>query len=114
MEGHLLMSQRERERLKLFERVKRGELSLRDAAAICGLSYRETRRLFKRYRECGDGGLVHEGRGRPSNRTAPAEFKANVLARYQERYPTLGQRRPLRSWRLMVTCSTMRRCVAGC
>jgi len=47
MEGHLLMSQRERERLKLFERVKRRELSLRDAAAIGGLSYRQTRRQRK-------------------------------------------------------------------
>ncbi len=84
------MSQRERERLKLFERVKRHEISLREAAEICGLSYRQTRRLFKRYREVGDGGLVHQGRGRPSNRAHPAAFKARVLARYQERYPDFG------------------------
>ena|SRR6185503_6649992 len=73
MEGHLLMSQRERERLKLFERVKRDEMSLSETAEICGLSYRQTRRLFKRYREDGDRGLVHQGRGRPSNRAHPAE-----------------------------------------
>lgn len=68
MEGHLTMSAKERERLKLFERVKRGELSLREAAEIGGLSYRQTRRLYKRYREYGDRGLVHRGRGRLSNR----------------------------------------------
>src|ERR1051326_6703361 len=90
MEGHLWMSQRERERLKLFERVKRHELSLREAAEICGLSYRQTRRLFKRYREVGDRGLLHQGRGRPSNRAHPTAFKAQVLARYQERYPDFG------------------------
>lgn len=90
MEGHLTMSSKERERLKLFERVKRAEMSLRDAAALCGLSYRQTRRLYKRYRESGDGGLVHRGRGRPSNRAQPAAFKATVLARYQERYPDFG------------------------
>ena len=90
MEGHLTMSSKERERLKLFERVKRAELSLRDAAALCGLSYRQTRRLYKRYRESGDRGLVHRGRGRPSNRAQPAAFKAAVLARYQERYPDFG------------------------
>ena len=84
------MSSRERERLKLFERVKRDELLLRDAAAICGLSYRQTRRLYKRYRQDGDRGLVHQGRGRPSNRAPSAEFKATVLARYQERYPDFG------------------------
>jgi transposase len=90
MEGHLTMSSKERERLKLFERVKRGELSLKEAAALCGLSYRQTRRLSKRYQEDGDRGLVHQGRGRPSNRAHRAEFKAKVLARYQERYPDFG------------------------
>ena len=90
MEGHLLMSERERERLKLFERVKRGELSQIEAAQICGLSYRQTRRLYKRYREGGDRNLVHRGRGRPSNRAHPPAFKATVLARYQERYPDFG------------------------
>ena len=84
------MSLRERERLKLFERVKRDELSVKEAAEICGLSYRQTRRLYKRYREQGDRGLVHQGRGRPSNRAHPAEFKATVLARYQARYPDFG------------------------
>lgn len=84
------MSSRERERLKLFERVKRSELSLRAAAAIGGLSYRQTRRLYKRYCERGDGGLVHQGRGRSSNRARSAAFKAMVLARYQERYPDFG------------------------
>jgi transposase len=90
MEGHLLMSQRERERLKLFERVKRHEMSLREAAEIGGLSYRQTRRLFKRYRAVGDHGLVHQGRGRRSNRAHAAVFKAKVLARYRERYSDFG------------------------
>lgn len=84
------MSSRERERLKLFERVRRGELSLREAAQICGLSYRQTRRLYKRYRMDGDRGLLHRGRGRRSNRALPAEVKATVLVRYQERYPDFG------------------------
>lgn len=36
-----MMSERERERLKVFERVKRGELQQVEAAEICGLSYRQ-------------------------------------------------------------------------
>lgn len=84
------MSQKERERLKLFERVKHGELRQVEAAEICGLSYRQTRRQYQRYREFGDRGLVHRGRGRPSNRKYPSEFRAAVLARYQERYPDFG------------------------
>lgn len=90
MEGHLKMSAKERERLKIFERVKRGELQQKEAAALCELEYRYLRRLYKRYCEQGDRGLVHQGRGRPSNRAYPAAFKAAVLARYQERYPDFG------------------------
>ena len=52
--------------------------------------FRYLRRLYRRYCKQGDRGLVHEGRGRPSNRARSAEFKAAVLARYQERYPDLG------------------------
>jgi transposase len=84
------MSAKERERLKIFERVKRGELQQKEAAALCQLEYRYLRRLYKRYVAQGDRGLVHQGRGRPSNRAYAAEFKAAVLARYQERYPDFG------------------------
>lgn len=84
------MSRAERERLKIFERVKRGELQQKQAAGLCGLEYRYLRRLYKRYCEHGDEGLVHQGRGRPSNRAKTSEFKATVLARYQERYPDFG------------------------
>jgi transposase len=84
------MSRVERERLKIFARVKRGELQQKEAAALCQLEYRYLRRLYKRYCEQGDRGLVHQGRGRPSNRAKTAAFKAAVLARYQERYPDFG------------------------
>jgi Helix-turn-helix domain len=90
MEGHLLMSQKERERLKIFERVKRGELQQVEAAELCRLSYRQTRRQYQRYREFGDRGLVHRGRGRPSNRKYGTEFRAKVLRRYAEQYPDFG------------------------
>lgn len=84
------MSLKERERLKLFARVKLGELQQKQAAEICGLDYRQTRRLYKRYCELGDGGLVHRGRGRPSNRRHKAAFRKAVLDRYEERYPDFG------------------------
>ena len=61
MEGHLLIRESERERLKVFERVKRGELQQLEAAEICGLSYRQTRRLYGRYRELGIAGWCIEG-----------------------------------------------------
>jgi transposase len=90
MEGHLLMSGKERERLKTLSRVKRGELKIVEAAELMGVCQRQARRQYKRYRELGDRGLIHRGRGRPSNRGFKAAFKEQVLARYRERYPDFG------------------------
>ena len=90
MEGHLLMSRKERERLKILSRVKRGELKIVEAAELLGVCQRQARRQYKRYRQLGDRGLVHRGRGRPSNRAYASAFKQQVLARYRERYPDFG------------------------
>ena len=59
-----MMSAKERERLKIFLRVKRGELQQKEAAALCQLDYRYLRRLYQRYCQQGDRDLVHQGRGR--------------------------------------------------
>lgn len=89
MEGHLLMSAKERRRKSIFDRVKADELTLVEASEVLGLSYRHCRRSYKRFREEGDAGLVHRSRGRPSSRGKPAAFKRAVLRRYRERYEPL-------------------------
>lgn len=65
MEGHLIMSAKERKRSKVLERVGQGELKLIDASKLLELSYRHTKRINRGYRESGDYGLVHGNRGRP-------------------------------------------------
>jgi hypothetical protein len=64
MRGASLMSAKERERLKIFASVRRGKLQQKEAAALCDLDSRYLRRLYQRYCEQGDCGLVHQGRGR--------------------------------------------------
>jgi transposase len=90
MEGHLLMSAKERLRKVEFEGVRQGRLSIKEAAMRLKLSYRHCRRVYKRFREEGDKGLVHRRRGRPSNRAKPPEFKEAVISRYKERYEGFG------------------------
>ena len=38
----------------------------------------------------GDAGLVHGARGKPGKHAKPAELRARILARYEERYPDFG------------------------
>ena len=72
------MSRRERHRLEAFSRVRRGEITLVKASELLGLSYRQAKRCFGRYREEGAKGLIHRLRGQPSNRQAEARQKRRV------------------------------------
>ena len=77
----LTMSLKERERLVVFGRVKRQELNLVQAAELLGLSYRQTKRSFARYRADGDAGLAHRLRGKSSNRGVDDSRRDVVVAR---------------------------------
>jgi hypothetical protein len=87
----LNMSKRERERLTVMTGVKQGELTLVQASGLLGLGYRQTKRVWRRYRDQGDAGLVHRLRGQPSARRKPGKIRAQVLALYgEERYADFG------------------------
>lgn len=86
----LEMSQQERRRLEVLSRVKRGTLSLVKAAELLHVSYRQAKRVYRRYRRQGDRGLVHRLRGRPSNRGADEALRRKVLQRYRDRYADFG------------------------
>jgi molybdenum-dependent DNA-binding transcriptional regulator ModE len=86
----LLMSRKERVRLIVMQQVKADELTVTEACEVLGLSYRQTKRVWRRYRLAGDQGLVHGSRGRPGKRAKPAKLKARILARYEERYADFG------------------------
>lgn len=86
----LAMSKRERTRLEVLSRVKRGELRLRKAAEMLRLSYRQAKRVYARYRREGDKGLVHRLRGRPSNRQVDEGKRQAVLSQYREKYVDFG------------------------
>lgn len=88
--GKLLMSKKERKRLGLLNKVKAGDVRLVKAAELAGLSYRQMKRVWRRYREQGDEGLVHAARGRTSNRGRPGAWRARVLRRYEEQYADFG------------------------
>ncbi len=84
------MSMSERVRLEAFGRVKRGELTVVAAAELTGLSLRQARRVWKRFKTAGDIGLVHGLRGRAGNRRLSAELRDRVVKRHQERYADFG------------------------
>src|SRR5487761_458256 len=86
----LRMSCVERIRLDAFKRVKRKELSVVAAAELMELSLRQARRLWKRFKALGDGGLVHRLRGRASNRRLDLATALRAVKLHQEKYADFG------------------------
>src|ERR1035437_8847855 len=84
--GRTGMSRRELRRVEVLARVKSKELKLTDAASLLGLSYRQAKRLWRRYRQEGAKGLKHRSAGRASRRAKPAGFRRPVLQLVREKY----------------------------
>jgi transposase len=80
------MSSHELERVEVMGRVGGGELKLSDAAKMLELSYRQVKRLWRRYRQEGSKGLKHGNAGRPSNRSKPRKLRRRVLSLIQKKY----------------------------
>src|ERR1700674_2601850 len=86
----IAMSQRERDRLRVLQEVKQKHLTQVEAARRLKVTDRHVRRLLIRIGERGDGGIVHQLRGRPSNRKLAAGWEQKILARVRHRYADFG------------------------
>ena len=86
----LEMSGRERKRLEVMSQVKAGRLRLSVASELLGVSYRQAKRIWRRYQSEGDGALVHRLRGKKSNRPGNQSLKKRALARYKKMYGDYG------------------------
>lgn len=86
----LEMSRRERKRLEVMSQVKAGRLRLSTASELLGISYRQAKRIWRRYQSAGDSGLVHGLRGKKPNRPGDQSLKKRALARYKKMYGDYG------------------------
>ena len=84
--GRTEMSKRELNRVEVLARVKSRQLRVVDAARLMRVSFRQAKRLWKRYREEGAAGLKHRSAGRRSNRAYGEEFRQRVLGLVREKY----------------------------
>jgi transposase len=84
--GRTEMSVEELRRVEVQARVKSKTLKVVDAACLLRVSYRQAKRLWKRYREEGARGLKHRSVGRASARAKPAKFRRQVLKLVRKKY----------------------------
>jgi transposase len=86
----ITLSQRERDRLKVWYEVNQKHLTQVAAAKRLRVTDRQVRRLLLRLQEHGDRAVVHGLRGRPSNRKLAACWEQKILRRVRQRYADFG------------------------
>ncbi len=89
------VTNQELRKLKVIEQVIEKKIKQRKAAQLLELSVRQVIRLVKRIRREGSKGIVHQLRGKKSNRKHSESFKEKVIKLCQSKYegfgPTLAQ-----------------------
>jgi transposase len=112
------MSKGELRRVEVLARVRSQQLLVVDAARLMRVSYRQAKRLWKRYWEEGAAGLKHRSAGQPSNRAHEPKFRRKVLQLVREKYggpvgerfgPTLAAEHLASEDGLEVDAETLRR-----
>jgi len=111
--GRTELSSKELWRAEVMARVKAKEMGLGEASVLLELSYRQTKRVWARYRGGGAAALQHRSCGRVSNRAHPGKFRQAVVERVQQRYadfgPTLAAEHLGSDDGLVVVAETLRR-----
>ena len=107
------MSESEREKWKIMADAAQKEVTLIAASGLMGVSYRQSKRIWRRYQDEGDAGVVHRLRCKPSARRKSSAFRERVLSlcdepRYEGFGPTLMAEQLLKA-KLVVDHETLRR-----
>ena len=112
------MSERELRRAAVLEQVKSGAWTILEAAERMELSYRQAKRLWKRYESQGAIGLVHGSAGGASNRAKPKKLRKKVARLIRQKYsgevgvrfgPTLAAEHLGSEDQIELSASTVRR-----
>ena len=88
--GKLRLSRKERLRLEVLSKVRKGGINLAKAAELLRVSYRQVLRIWQRFEAEGSLGLQHGLRDRPSNRQIEPGRRERVLELYRTKYGDFG------------------------
>jgi transposase len=108
----IIMSQKESNRLHAILQAIKRAITQEQAAKLLGLTERQIRRMVKRVRTEGNGGISHQSRGKRSNHLIPEKTKDKAIAVCRKKYidfgPTLAVEKLLKNHRIDVSRETLR------
>lgn len=112
------MSVQELRRVHVIRQAMDKAVRQREASEMLGITTRQVRRLIQRVQAEGDAGLVHRGRGKPSNRRHSPAGTARVLRLYATHYrdfgPTLAAEKLVERHGITLSAETLRQWLRAC
>jgi len=86
----IAMSRTEIDRMSVLQDLAAGRIKVTAAATLMGLGRRQVYRLARAYHQRGRAARGSWRRGRPSNRSYPADVRATAITIIRERYGDFG------------------------
>jgi transposase-like protein len=84
------MTLKEADRLAIVKRIESKELGIGDAARELGISARQMKRVWRRYKEKGAPGLLSLKKGKPSPNRIPKLLRKKALSLVRKKYSDYG------------------------
>lgn len=113
MDELITMSTKELTRLEIMQRLKEKRTSQKEVANQLGVSIRQVKRLYQKYRKEGAQGLVSQRRGKASNHRLDEQVSQQALDLLKERYsdfgPTLAHEKLVEIHQLRISRESVRK-----
>src|SRR5271168_1131477 len=90
MNGVITMRTKDLERIKVMQRLAMRQITQLEAGKLLHITDRQVRKLFKRYKQLGDKGVISRKLGLGSNRKLPEPTKAEALKIIATAYSDFG------------------------
>jgi hypothetical protein len=112
MDGVITMRHKDLDRIKVMQRLAAKQITQLDAGKLLDITDRQVRKIFQKYKELGDQGVISGKLGKPSNHQLPKETKHECLeiiaAQYSDFGPSLATEKLRQNHGLVVSVETVR------
>lgn len=113
MDELITMSTKELTRLEVMQRLKEKRMTQKEAANLLGLSTRQVKRLWRRYKQGAAQGLLSQRRGKESNHRLDEQVTRRALdliqAKYKDFGPTLAHEKLSEVHRVWISRESVRK-----
>jgi transposase len=108
----IMATQKELKVLHIIRKAIDRVITQKEAAEAIDLSWRQVQRKISRVRLEGDKGIIHQSRGKPSNRTIQDETRNKILKLFKDKYsdfgPTLASEKLFERNKIAINDETLR------